>query len=60
MAFSKLPELARKIRLFLALAPVATIAFSNSPMTRLSVFPESFIWVRTGPAPRLLGDILLS
>lgn len=44
MAFSRLPELARKIRLFLALAPVATVAFSKSPMTKLSVFPEFFIW----------------
>lgn len=60
MAFSRLPELARKIRLFMALAPVATVAFSKSPMTKLSVFPEFFIWVRTGPAPGPLGDILLS
>lgn len=46
MAFSSLPEVARKIRLFLALAPVATITFSSSPMTKLSVFPEFLMWVR--------------
>lgn len=60
MAFSRLPEVARKIRLFLALAPVATVAFTSSPMTKLSVLPEFLMWVRTRPAPGLLGDILLS
>ncbi|CAF89870.1 unnamed protein product, partial [Tetraodon nigroviridis] len=44
MAFSSLPEVARRIRLFLALAPVATITFSSSPMTKLSVFPELLMW----------------
>uniref|UniRef100_A0A3Q3A5K4 Lipase n=1 Tax=Kryptolebias marmoratus TaxID=37003 RepID=A0A3Q3A5K4_KRYMA len=44
IAFSMLPELASKIRLFLGLAPVATVAFTNSPMTKLSVLPDFLIW----------------
>uniref|UniRef100_A0A3Q2PXL4 Lipase n=1 Tax=Fundulus heteroclitus TaxID=8078 RepID=A0A3Q2PXL4_FUNHE len=44
IAFSTLPELASKIRLFFGLAPVATVAFTDSPMTKLSVLPECMIW----------------
>lgn len=46
MAFSALPELASKVKLFFGLAPVATVAFTNSPMTKLSVLPDALIWVR--------------
>lgn len=51
MAFAALPELASKIRLFFGLAPVATTAFTSSPMTKMAVLPESLIWVR--PANKL-------
>lgn len=44
IAFSTLPELANKIKLFVGLAPVATVAFTGSPMTKLSVLPEFLIW----------------
>uniref|UniRef100_A0A673CJQ3 Lipase, gastric n=1 Tax=Sphaeramia orbicularis TaxID=375764 RepID=A0A673CJQ3_9TELE len=44
MAFSTLPELASKIKLFIGLAPVATVAFTSSPMTKLSILPEFAIW----------------
>ncbi|KAG7507189.1 lysosomal acid lipase/cholesteryl ester hydrolase [Solea senegalensis] len=44
IAFSTLPELSSKIRLFVALAPVATVAFTHSPMTKMSVLPEPLIW----------------
>ncbi|XP_061564756.1 gastric triacylglycerol lipase [Cololabis saira] len=44
MAFSSLPALASKIRLFLGLAPVATAAFTDSPMTKLSILPDSIVW----------------
>lgn len=44
MAFSTLPELASKIKLFFGLAPVATVAFTESPMTKMSVLPEFVIW----------------
>ncbi|XP_008313197.1 gastric triacylglycerol lipase [Cynoglossus semilaevis] len=48
MAFSALPELASKIRLFFGLAPVATTAFTSSPMTKMAVLPESLIWTLFG------------
>ncbi|XP_041671349.1 gastric triacylglycerol lipase isoform X2 [Cheilinus undulatus] len=44
MAFSTLPELASKVKLFVALAPVATVEFTESPMTKLSGLPEFLIW----------------
>ncbi|XP_036427648.1 lysosomal acid lipase/cholesteryl ester hydrolase-like [Colossoma macropomum] len=44
MAFSTMPELANKIKMFFALAPVATVAFTSSPITKLSVLPEPLIW----------------
>ncbi|XP_077359661.1 gastric triacylglycerol lipase [Festucalex cinctus] len=44
MAFSRLPRLAAKIKLFVALAPVATVAFSSSPLTKLSVLPQQLLW----------------
>ncbi|XP_024119868.1 lysosomal acid lipase/cholesteryl ester hydrolase-like, partial [Oryzias melastigma] len=44
MAFSALPELASKIKLFFGLAPVATVAFTDSPMTKLSILPDALIW----------------
>ncbi|MGH0134183.1 UNVERIFIED_CONTAM: hypothetical protein FKN15_054536 [Acipenser sinensis] len=39
-----MPELASKIKMFFALAPVATISYSTSPMTKLSIFPEFLAW----------------
>uniref|UniRef100_A0A3Q3GPD8 Lipase n=1 Tax=Labrus bergylta TaxID=56723 RepID=A0A3Q3GPD8_9LABR len=44
MAFSSLPDLASKIKLYFGLAPVATVEFTESPMTKLSVLPEFLIW----------------
>ncbi|KAJ4919973.1 hypothetical protein JOQ06_000210 [Pogonophryne albipinna] len=44
IAFSALPELANKIKMFIGLAPVATVSFASSPMTKLSVMPDFFIW----------------
>uniref|UniRef100_A0A8D0G577 Lipase n=1 Tax=Sphenodon punctatus TaxID=8508 RepID=A0A8D0G577_SPHPU len=43
IAFSTMPELAKKIRMFFALAPVATVKFSTRPLTRLGIFPEFFL-----------------
>ncbi|KAL0179747.1 hypothetical protein M9458_025189, partial [Cirrhinus mrigala] len=45
IAFSTMPELASKIKMFFALAPVATVGMTKSPMTKLSVIPEFLIWV---------------
>lgn len=44
MAFSTMPELASKIKMFFALAPVATVGLTKSPMAKLSVIPEFLIW----------------
>ncbi|KAM5140732.1 lysosomal acid lipase/cholesteryl ester hydrolase-like [Mantella aurantiaca] len=43
IAFSSMPELAKKIKMFFGLAPVASIKFSSSPLAKLSVFPEFVI-----------------
>ncbi|MBN3276480.1 LICH hydrolase, partial [Polyodon spathula] len=44
IAFSTMPELASKIKMFFALAPVATISFSTSPMKKLSTVQEFLVW----------------
>ncbi|XP_053167360.1 lysosomal acid lipase/cholesteryl ester hydrolase [Hemicordylus capensis] len=40
IAFSTMPELAKRIKMFFGLAPVATVKFSTSPLAKLGVFPE--------------------
>ncbi|MEE6485521.1 hypothetical protein FKM82_014314 [Ascaphus truei] len=40
IAFSTMPQLAKRIKMFFALAPVATIKFSSSPLANLGHFPE--------------------
>ncbi|XP_061083457.1 gastric triacylglycerol lipase [Conger conger] len=44
IAFSTMPELASKIKMFFGLAPVATVAYTESPMTKLKFLPEFLIW----------------
>nr|XP_020634261.1 putative lysosomal acid lipase/cholesteryl ester hydrolase [Pogona vitticeps] len=39
IAFSTLPQLAKKIKMFFGLGPVATIKFSTSPLVKFSIFP---------------------
>uniref|UniRef100_A0A8D2MC72 AB hydrolase-1 domain-containing protein n=1 Tax=Zonotrichia albicollis TaxID=44394 RepID=A0A8D2MC72_ZONAL len=41
IAFSTMPELAQKIKVFIALSPVTTVIFSQSPFRKLSVFSDS-------------------
>ncbi|KAF6317404.1 lipase A, lysosomal acid type [Rhinolophus ferrumequinum] len=43
IAFSRIPELAKKIKMFFALAPVASITFSTSPITKLGRLPDLLI-----------------
>ncbi|KAG8435537.1 hypothetical protein GDO86_013463 [Hymenochirus boettgeri] len=43
IAFSSMPQLANKIKMFFGLAPVATVKFSNSPLAKLGVFPEFLV-----------------
>uniref|UniRef100_A0A672TRN0 Lipase n=1 Tax=Strigops habroptila TaxID=2489341 RepID=A0A672TRN0_STRHB len=43
IAFSTMPELAQKIKLYLALAPVVTIKYARSPVTKLLYLPETLL-----------------
>ncbi|NXT81928.1 LIPM Lipase, partial [Zapornia atra] len=43
IAFSIMPELAQKIKLFFALAPVTTIKYARSPATKLLRLPEKVL-----------------
>ncbi|XP_053547644.1 putative lysosomal acid lipase/cholesteryl ester hydrolase [Bombina bombina] len=43
IAFSSMPALADKIKMFFGLAPVTTIEFSTSPLVKLAIFPECFL-----------------
>ncbi|XP_034518295.1 lysosomal acid lipase/cholesteryl ester hydrolase isoform X2 [Ailuropoda melanoleuca] len=40
IAFSRIPQLAKRIKMFFALAPVASAEFSRSPLVKLGKFPE--------------------
>ncbi|XP_054238618.1 lipase member M-like [Indicator indicator] len=43
IAFSTMPELAQKIKLYFALAPVTTIKYARSPATKLLHLPEKLL-----------------
>ncbi|KAJ6653584.1 hypothetical protein lerEdw1_009082 [Lerista edwardsae] len=43
IAFSTMPELAKKIKMFFALAPVTRIKYAKSPIIRLLRFPEMLL-----------------
>lgn len=40
IAFSQMPELAKKIKMFFALAPVLSLNFASGPMVKLGQLPE--------------------
>ncbi|NWR93397.1 LIPK Lipase, partial [Furnarius figulus] len=40
IAFSTMPQLAQKIKVFLALAPVTTVTFSQSPLRKLALLSD--------------------
>ncbi|XP_067409061.1 lysosomal acid lipase/cholesteryl ester hydrolase-like [Emydura macquarii macquarii] len=40
IAFSSMPQLAQKVKMFFALAPAATVAHAKSPMLKLLLIPE--------------------
>ncbi|XP_006831191.1 PREDICTED: lysosomal acid lipase/cholesteryl ester hydrolase isoform X2 [Chrysochloris asiatica] len=40
IAFSQMPELAKKIKMFFALAPVMSIKFATSPVVKLAAIPR--------------------
>uniref|UniRef100_A0A4W6ESM0 Lipase n=2 Tax=Lates calcarifer TaxID=8187 RepID=A0A4W6ESM0_LATCA len=48
IAFSTLPDLASKIKLFFGLAPVATAGSATSPVAKLSKLPDCVTWTVFG------------
>ncbi|XP_026706832.1 lipase member M-like isoform X3 [Athene cunicularia] len=48
IAFSTMPELAQKIKLFFALAPVTTIKYARSPAIKLLYLPEKLFRKKQG------------
>ncbi|NWU21022.1 LIPG lipase, partial [Dyaphorophyia castanea] len=40
VAFSTMPQLARKIKVFLALAPVTTVTFARTPFRKFAIFSD--------------------
>ncbi|KAL0616112.1 Lysosomal acid lipase/cholesteryl ester hydrolase, partial [Plecturocebus cupreus] len=46
IAFSQIPELAKRIKMFFALAPVASVDFCTSPLAKLGRFPDLLIKIR--------------
>lgn len=43
IAFSQMPELAKKIKMFFALAPVLSLNFASGPMVKLGQLPDLFL-----------------
>ncbi|XP_025297185.1 lysosomal acid lipase/cholesteryl ester hydrolase isoform X1 [Canis lupus baileyi] len=59
IAFSQIPELAAKVKMFFALAPVASIQFSTSPLSRLGELPEFLLKDLLGSKEFLPQSMLL-
>ncbi|NWY40055.1 LIPK Lipase, partial [Sylvia atricapilla] len=64
IAFSTMPQLARKIKVFIALSPVTTVIFSQSPLRKLSIFSDYGLKELFGTKEFLphtaLGEMILS
>ncbi|XP_058399468.1 lysosomal acid lipase/cholesteryl ester hydrolase isoform X2 [Diceros bicornis minor] len=43
IAFSRIPELAKKIKMFFALAPVTSVKFCTSPIVKLGQLPDALL-----------------
>ncbi|XP_074928786.1 lysosomal acid lipase/cholesteryl ester hydrolase-like isoform X2 [Chelonoidis abingdonii] len=48
IAFSTMPQLAQRIKMYFALAPVATVKYAKSPLTKLALLPNSVIKILFG------------
>uniref|UniRef100_A0A8C6XA81 AB hydrolase-1 domain-containing protein n=1 Tax=Naja naja TaxID=35670 RepID=A0A8C6XA81_NAJNA len=48
LAFSTMPELAQKIKMFFALGPVTRLKYAKSPVIKLLNLPETFLWTLFG------------
>jgi hypothetical protein len=51
IAFSTMPELAHKIKMYFALAPIATVKYARSPGTKFLLLPDMMIKVCDTQAP---------
>ncbi|NWW36400.1 LICH hydrolase, partial [Panurus biarmicus] len=64
IAFSTMPQLARKIKVFFALSPVTTVIFSQSPFRKLAFFSDYGLKEMFGTREFLphtaLGELVLS
>lgn len=49
IAFSTMPELAHKIKMYFALAPIATVKYARSPGTKFLLLPDMMIKVCDSP-----------
>ncbi|NXE15358.1 LIPM Lipase, partial [Lophotis ruficrista] len=54
IAFSSMPDLAQKIKMFFALAPVVTMKYTKSPITKMSFLPDRGIQLLLGRRDALL------
>ncbi|XP_042644869.1 lysosomal acid lipase/cholesteryl ester hydrolase [Tyto alba] len=59
IAFSTYPELARRVKVFFALGPVATITYATSPLVTLTHLPQSLIRLLLGCKGALQQNELL-
>ncbi|NXO68333.1 LIPK Lipase, partial [Phainopepla nitens] len=64
IAFSTMPQLAQKIKVFFALSPVTTVMFSRSPVRKLALFSDTGLKELFGTKEFLphtaLGELILS
>lgn len=59
IAFSTMPELAKRIKLFFGLAPVATVGFATSPLALLGKLPDFSLKILLGEKAFLPQNLLL-
>lgn len=58
IAFSQIPELAKKIKMFFAMAPVVSLSFSMSPLAKIGQLPDLLIEVLGSHPSPFSSDIL--
>lgn len=58
IAFSQMPELAKKVKMFFALAPVLSLNFASGPMVKLGRLPDLLLEVLGSHPLRFSSDAL--
>jgi lysosomal acid lipase/cholesteryl ester hydrolase len=58
IAFSQMPELAKKIKMFLVLAPVLSLNFASGPLLQLGRLPDPLLKVLGPHQFRFSSDTL--